>query len=337
MLSWSKVIRWTAWQVAEALDRRLLEAVDHEQQLAPAEPEPLQQLDRPGGLGGVEVEAVQHDQVAPGVPVGQGRAQGQHLLLLVDPEAVVAGRRPEDDAAAAPLRGPDGALAGPSGPLLAPGLLAPAADLGPGLGRVGAGPGGGELGPHDPVHHRHVDLDPEDLLGQLDRAGLLAVGVEDVDLSHWRLTALTELRTITRPRLGPGTAPRISSWLRSGSALTTSRLRTVTRWLPMWPAIRIPLKMRAGVAQAPTEPGERCLRSVPWEAHEALEAVALHHAGEALALGHADDVDPVARGEHVGLELLAEGCTRRRRRCAARPGGAGARRRPWRSGRPAAC
>ena len=45
----------------------------------------------------------------------------------------------------------------------------------------------------------------------------------------------------------------------------------MTRSLPMWPAIRIPLKMRAGVAQAPTEPGERCLRSVPWEADRPLK------------------------------------------------------------------
>src|SRR4029453_18374012 len=124
------------------------------------------------------------------------------------------------------------------------GLLAPAADLGPCLGRVRAGPGGGELGPHHPVHHRHVDLDPEDLLGQLHRPGLLAAGVEDVDLGHQPVPPLPALRTMPRARLGPGTAPRTRSWLRSGSALTASRLRTVTRWLPMWPAIRIPLKMR---------------------------------------------------------------------------------------------
>ena len=32
----------------------------------------------------------------------------------------------------------------------------------------------------------------------------------------------------------------------------------------MRPAIRTPLKTRPGVAQAPIEPGERCLRSTPW-------------------------------------------------------------------------
>ena len=38
----------------------------------------------------------------------------------------------------------------------------------------------------------------------------------------------------------------------------------------------------------------------------ALEVVALHHAGEALALGDAGDVDPVAGGEHVGPDDLAD-------------------------------
>src|SRR5207244_7990755 len=76
--------------------------------------------------------------------------------------------------------------------------------------------------------------------------------------------ARTEDRTSTRQPFGPGTAPRMSRRLRLGSASTTSRLRMVTRPAPSWPPIFIPLKMRDGVALAPTEPGERCLRSVPW-------------------------------------------------------------------------
>src|SRR5690606_20304996 len=39
---------------------------------------------------------------------------------------------------------------------------------------------------------------------------------------------------------------------------------------------------------------------------EAAEAVALHRTGEALALAHGRDVDLVAVGEEVGLELLAD-------------------------------
>ena len=33
---------------------------------------------------------------------------------------------------------------------------------------------------------------------------------------------------------------------------------------PMRPAIAVPLNTRAGVAQAPMEPGARCIRWVPW-------------------------------------------------------------------------
>ena len=36
------------------------------------------------------------------------------------------------------------------------------------------------------------------------------------------------------------------------------------RWFPCWPAIRMPLNTREGVAHAPIEPGERCFFSVPW-------------------------------------------------------------------------
>ena len=68
------------------------------------------------------------------------------------------------------------------------------------------------------------------------------------------------------PPRGPGTAPltRISS--RSGSAWTISRLSVVTCWPPIRPAIRVPLNTRAGVAQAPIDPGERCFLWLPWEA-----------------------------------------------------------------------
>ena len=37
----------------------------------------------------------------------------------------------------------------------------------------------------------------------------------------------------------------------------------MTRSFPIWPPIRAPLNTREGVAEAPMEPGERCLRSVP--------------------------------------------------------------------------
>src|SRR6266542_477625 len=325
-------------EVAQAPDRRVLEPVDHEQEPAAGEVQRLDQLHGAARPGLGEVQPVEHHDVAAGEPVGERGPQRQDLLLLVDAQRVVARVRPEDHAAAGPLRGADGPLPGPPGALLAPGLLAAAAHLGPGLGRVRARPGGGELRAHHPVHDRHVDLHAEHLVGQVDGPGLPAAGAAHVDAGHQPRTPLTDPgataplleppdpltdpgataplleppdpltdpgataplleppdpltdpgataplleppdplapfmaeRIITRPPLGPGTAPRISTRLRSGSTLATSRLSTVTRSCPMWPAMRRPLKTRPGVAQAPTEPGERCLRSVPCEAPRPLK------------------------------------------------------------------
>ena len=74
---------------------------------------------------------------------------------------------------------------------------------------------------------------------------------------------------------------------------------------PIRPAIWVPLNTRDGVAQAPMEPGARWVRWEPCEARHAAEAVALHRSREALALADGGDVDLVAVGEQVGLELLA--------------------------------
>src|ERR1022692_1702988 len=82
---------------------------------------------------------------------------------------------------------------------------------------------------------------------------------------------LAALRTsTTRPR-GPGTAPLIRSSPRSASTACTVRDCTVVRIPPIRPAIRTPLNTRPGVAQAPIEPGERCLRWVPCEEDRPLK------------------------------------------------------------------
>ena len=79
----------------------------------------------------------------------------------------------------------------------------------------------------------------------------------------------------------------------------------VTRLLPYWPAIFMPLNTRAGVAHAPIEPGERCFLWFPWTRALTLEVVALHRPGEALALADRGDVDTLAGVEEVGAEHLA--------------------------------
>jgi len=60
----------------------------------------------------------------------------------------------------------------------------------------------------------------------------------------------------------PGTPPFSSSRFRSPSTRTTRRPWTVVRTLPIWPAIRTPLKTRAA-SVAPIEPGWRTFIE-PW-------------------------------------------------------------------------
>src|SRR5207253_4439206 len=113
-------------------------------------------------------------------PVAQGSLEGQGTGLLRQAEGVVAGLWPVGDPAAHPLRLTDGAMAGPAGPLLAPGLAPAAADLGPGLRGVGTRPDGGKVRPDHRVHDRDVGFDIEDLVGERDGAGLGTLTV-DVD------------------------------------------------------------------------------------------------------------------------------------------------------------
>ena len=102
-------------------------------------------------------------------------------------------------------------------------------------------------------------------------------------------------------RAGDGTLDRIRPF--SASTAWTVRFWTVTRAEPIRPAMRTPLKTRPGVAQAPMEPGERCLRWTPWPGAQALEVVALHDTGEALALGGAGDVDDLTPASNVSAVI----------------------------------
>src|SRR4029079_2764139 len=116
-----------------------------------------------------------------------------------------------------------------------------------------------------------VGHDAEQVVGHVDRARATAgrgLDVElhslpPVDCATGRLAAFL---TNTSPPLGPGTAPFTRRMPRSGSPSTTSRFWVVMRPLPYWPAIFMPLNTRAGVAHAPTEPGERCFLWLPCDA-----------------------------------------------------------------------
>ena len=126
------------------------------------QPEGLQGGDGRLGARHLEGPGVHQGHPALGGPVRQGRAEGQldHLLrglLGVGPRLGTEGHTAPD-----PLGRTGRALAGPTGPLLAEGLGPTAPDLGPGLRRLGAGSGGGQLGGHHLVEHGQIGLDPED-------------------------------------------------------------------------------------------------------------------------------------------------------------------------------
>src|SRR5690606_40415800 len=54
-----------------------------------------------------------------------------------------------------------------------------------------------------------------------------------------------------------GTDPLTTSTFFSGYTLITRRFCTLTRWLPVCPAIRMPLNTRDGKEAAPSDPGAR--------------------------------------------------------------------------------
>src|SRR6185437_3125210 len=195
------------------------------------------------------------------------------LHLLRRPLRVGTRLRAVHDAAARVLGRAQRALAGPAGALLAVRLLAAAAHLAAGLGGVGTLAGRRLLRHHDLVDQRHVHLGGEDLVGEFHRLFLSAY---HADRGHQATSpsvpsVLAALRTSTTRPLGPGTAPLIRSSPRSASTACTVSDCTVVRTPPIRPAIRTPLNTRPGVAHAPMEPGERCLRWVPCAAPRPLK------------------------------------------------------------------
>src|SRR5262249_52320518 len=148
--------------------------------------------------------------------------------------AVVAGPRAVRHTAATPVRRPDRTLPRAAGALLPPRLGAAARHLGARLGAVRARALRRELRGDGLVHHRDVRLDTEDLFRQGHARTGAAVGLLHGETGH-ATPAFTALRTKTSPPFGPGTAPRMSSRLRSASPSTTWRFSVVTRVLPYWP------------------------------------------------------------------------------------------------------
>ena len=123
----------------------------------------------------------------------------------------------------------------------------------------GAGAAAGQLGDHGLVQHGLVDRRREERLGQVDRAGLRAgLGVEG---RGGHRSGLPDEDERVAARRGRG--PDQEQVALGVGARRWSAFLTVTRALPMWPAMRVPLNTLPGVVPPPIEPGARC-ESEPW-------------------------------------------------------------------------
>src|SRR5262249_10714576 len=132
-------------------------------------------------------KTVDDDDVAALQLLGQRRAQRAALHLLRQPVVVAARHRPEDGPALAPQRIPDLAHAGAARALLAPRLLAAAADVRAVLRLVRAAPLR-RVRVHDRLPHQiAVDAPAEDIVVDLDAADLPVLVVHDIEL-HWCLS-----------------------------------------------------------------------------------------------------------------------------------------------------
>ena len=133
-------------------------------------------------------------------------------------------------ATAGELRRPDGPLTGTARSLLLVRLASTTAHLGPRLGVVGSLSGCSKLGDDHLVDQGDVDLNVEDLRGEIDRARLLACRVENIYRRHALtsfMASFVAVVTRTRPPLGPGTAPFRSSRPFSVSTPATVRFCVV--------------------------------------------------------------------------------------------------------------
>src|SRR5512145_2281254 len=108
------------------------------------------------------------------------------------------------------------------------------------------------------MHNWNIGLNTENIFGERNHTDLSTGLVEEFCFHfYFHLAALTARRTITSPFLAPGTDPRIKSRCCSGNTSTTCKFCTVTRLLPIRPAIRVFFQTRPGVVPAPIEPGAR--------------------------------------------------------------------------------
>src|SRR5262249_31312364 len=157
-----------------------------------------------------------------------------------------------------------GALAGATGALLLPGLLAATRDFAAPLGVVGSRASRRQFTDHRLMHQGNAH-GPVKYRRQFQCGVALAAEYGDgrhrclpsLAFCCGALVCLTLLRTSTRPPLAPGIAPRSKRRFCSGITRTTGRFSTVRRSPPMRPGRWCPGQTREGSDEAPMEPGAR--------------------------------------------------------------------------------
>src|SRR5262249_27793552 len=239
------------------------------------EREPAEALFEALGLAVARYRPVEHYDLARLGLGGERMLQSQRAHLLGQFDGVAPWFGAEHLAAAAPLGHRLVAMTGIARALLPVHLLARDGDFRPVLHVMRAGHALQELIAHHAVDQILARLQSEDGIAEFHLAG--ALGIERLDgrfhgfcsagsaapggVPAWAPSALrndpgfgaslgsprlTASRTNTQPPWVPGTAPRTSTSPRSLSVSTTSRLSVVTRTLPIWPAIFLPLKTLPG-------------------------------------------------------------------------------------------
>ena len=252
-------------------------------------------------------------------PVGEGTAQGGGLHLLGGALVVAARLRAVDDATAGELRCAGRALAGAAGALLLVGLAATAAHLAAGLGGVRALARSSLLGDDDLVDQRDVDLDVEDLGGEINLDGLDSHAQASLP---GRILGGRAEHHETASGAGNGALEQDEALVGVDGVhrQVLGGHRVVTHAAGHPGALEHATRRGAGADRT----GLAVVAVGTVRGGDAGEAVTLHDTGEALALAGAGDVDLLAGGEGVDAELLAHGVGWRRQRCGSRPrGGAG--------------
>ena len=268
-----------------------------------------------------------HDQLAVARAIRKRQAERAPPRLLRHLVRVVARLRPENRSAVTPDRRTSRAGARASGALLPPRLFAAARDEAAGLGRRGPGAPVRQLHPHRFMQQRlcrrsrpktapATSISPTALargrkerhLDRCDAAASRSCAQPLTAPPPAAMRVLGRVHDDHHRAVGPGHRARHHDRVVFGQNL--DHLADSASWrvsLPIWPAIRMPLRTRPGIRAVTDRAAvaEILVRAV--RARKAGEMMALDDAGVAVSLGDSGHVDLVARLEDVGRrDRLAE-------------------------------